>query len=182
MLPPDPTAAAGLVAAVSDNSVAYDLVLLAHVLTALVGLVAVVTAAGFALALRSALRRGGPLPETVVRYYRPGINWVGRVLFAVPVLGAALIAMSAGEWSWSDAWVAMGLAAWAVVAMAAEAVLWPGERRLQEVVAVGAGAASDDDTGVRVADAGVRCLQLGLLGLGLGVALVAIGVLMVAKP
>src|SRR5665213_867150 len=123
-----------MLASANDSSVAYDLVLLAHVLSALAGLVAVVAAGGFALVLRSALRRDGPLPEALVRYYRPGVNWVGRVLFAVPVFGVALIAMSGGEWSWSDTWVTLGMGIWAVVAVAAEAVLWPGERHLQEVV------------------------------------------------
>ena len=84
------------------------------------------------LALRAALGRGGPLPDALVRYYRPGVNWVGRVLFLVPVLGVALVAMSGGEWGRSDAWVTIGLAAVGGVAVAAEAVLWPAERRLQE--------------------------------------------------
>ena len=76
----------------------------------------------------------------LVRYYRPGVNWVGRVLFAVPVLGVALLAMSGGEWNWSDSWVLDGMGVWAVVAVVAEAVLWPAERTLQQVVAVRAGA------------------------------------------
>jgi hypothetical protein len=190
----DPTAAMGTAASVNDSSVAYDLVLLAHVLTALVGLVAVVTAAGFALGLRGALRRGGPLPDSLVRYYRPGVNWVGRVLFAVPVFGVALIAMSGGEWSWSDTWVSLGMGIWAVIAVAAEAVLWPGERHLQEMVAARSamsstpssdgtvvGGSTADDQGP-TPDDGARCLQAGLVGLGLGVALVAVGFMMVAKP
>ena len=75
----------------------------------------------------------------VVRYYRPGVNWVGRVLFLVPVLGVALIAMSGGQWGYADGWVSTGLAVWVVVAMVAEGVLWPAERRLQQVVAAPGG-------------------------------------------
>ena len=187
----DLTAIPGMAAAVNDSSVAYDLVLLAHVLSALAGLVAVVAAGGFALVLRAALRRDGPLPEALVRYYRPGVNWVGRVLFAVPVFGAALIAMSGGGWSWSDTWVSLGMGIWAVVAVAAEAVLWPGERHLQDVVTARSGvpsadradgAASAHDGPGPTPDDGARCLQAGLVGLGLGVALVAVGFMMVAKP
>jgi len=33
----------------------------------------------------------------------PGVNWAARVLVLVPVLGIALIAMSQGDWSFSDA-------------------------------------------------------------------------------
>jgi hypothetical protein len=187
----DLTAAMGMAASVNDSSVAYDLVLLAHVLSALAGLVAVVAAGGFALALRTAIRADGPLPEALVRYYRPGVNWVGRVLFAVPVFGVALIAMSGGEWSWSDTWVSLGMGIWAVVAVTAEAVLWPGERHLQQVVSVrsgvsaapaGADAASTDDAPGPTPDDAARCLQAGLVGLGLGVALIAVGFMMVAKP
>ncbi|HEY5108850.1 MAG TPA: hypothetical protein VII96_04495 [Acidimicrobiales bacterium] len=178
----DPTAGAALAAAVNDNSAAYDLVLLAHVLTAVVGLVAVVAAGSFAMALRSALRRGGPLPDATVRYYRPGVNWVGRVLFAVPVLGVALIAMSGGEWGWSDAWVSGGMAVWAVVAMAAEAALWPGERQLQEAVA-GVGAEAGQGGGAEPAgDPADLCLRVTLVAAGCAVAFVAVAALMVAKP
>ncbi len=177
----------GMLASANDSSVAYDLVLLAHVLSALAGMVAVVTAGGFAFALRGALLRGGPLPEALARYYRPGVNWVGRMLFAVPVFGVALVAMSGGEWNWSDGWVLLGLAIWAVVAVVAEAVLWPGERTLQSVVADRAGAlpeptrATADESRPVGADA-ARCLQAGLVGIGLGAALVAVGFLMVVKP
>ncbi len=121
----------------------------------------------------------------VVRYYRPGVNWVGRVLFLVPVLGAALIAMSGGQWGYADGWVATGLAVWFVVAMAAEGWLWPAERSLQRIVTdreagvvEGRGAAGDDGP----ADPAALCRRSGLLGIGLGVALVAVAVLMVAKP
>jgi len=180
------TVAAASAASVNESSAAYDLVLLAHVLAAVAALVAVAVAGGFAMALRGALRRGGPVPEVLVRYYRPGVNWAGRVLFAVPVLGAVLIAMSGGEWSWSDTWVSLGTAAWAAVAVVAEAVLWPHERRLQQAVA----SAGGDDGGV-VPGAGpresgsaveARCLRAGLAASGCAVTLVAVAVLMAAKP
>jgi hypothetical protein len=179
---------APLAGVVNANSAGYDLVLLGHVLTAAVGLVAVVVAGGFALALRGALARGGPLPESVVRYFRPGVNWVGRALFAVPVLGVVLVAMSGGQWRYSDAWISFGLAGWIVVAMAAEGILWPLERRLQKVVATGVSPSDPTDPASLSgreelrADPGALCLQAGLTGIGLAVALVAISLLMVAKP
>ena len=42
------------------------------------------------------------------------------------------MAMSHGDWSFSDGWITMGLVAWAVVAVVAEMALWPAERRLQD--------------------------------------------------
>jgi hypothetical protein len=101
------------VAADNSRSAAYDIVLLAHVLSALVGFGAVVVAGGFALILS----RSGTGSEAVRRYYRPGVNWAGRILFLVPVFGVALVAMSHGEWSFSDG---------------------PAERRLQSAVVDGA--------------------------------------------
>jgi hypothetical protein len=113
------------------RSAGYDIVLLAHVLSALIGLGAVVVAGGYAVALL----RSGPDSEAVRRYYRPGVNWAGRILFLVPVLGVVLIAMSHGTWSFSDGWVSTGLLLWAVVAVTGELALWPAERRLQAAVA-----------------------------------------------
>jgi hypothetical protein len=100
------------------------------------------------------------------------------------VLGVALIAMSGGQWGYSDLWVTIGLGVWVVVAMLAEGVLWPAERRLQElVVAREAGSGTQGDgTGAPPVDAGALCLRSGLLGIALAVALVAVAVLMVAKP
>jgi uncharacterized membrane protein len=172
-----PVFAALPVGAVDDNSAAYDLVLLAHVLSAVVSLVAVVVAGGFALALRGARRRGGSLPGAVVRYYRPGVNWVGHSLVLVPVFGVALVAMGGGQWSYADGWVSAGIGAWIVAAGAAEGLLWPAERSLQRVVGSEAGGADDD-----VPDPDGLCLRSGVLGIGLAVLLVAVAVLMVAKP
>lgn len=118
-------------AATFTRSAGYDIVLLAHVLSVLIGLGAVVVAGGYALALL----RSGPDSEAVRRYYRPGVNWAGRILFLVPVLGVVLIVMSHGTWSFSDGWVSAGLLLWAVVAVTGELVLWPAERKLQAGVA-----------------------------------------------
>ena len=188
MSPVVPTPAPTVAGALNTNAPGYDLVLVVHVLTAVVGLVAVVLAGCSALALGRALARGGAIPEALERYYRPGVNWAGRVLFLVPVLGVALLAMSGGQWGLADAWVSAGMAVWAVVAMAAEAVLWLTERRLQEVVAAACGDERDVDRGTAAdgpavtGDAARWCLRAGVVGLGLGAALVFVGALMVAKP
>jgi uncharacterized membrane protein len=146
----------------------YDLVLLAHVLAALVGLGAVTVAGGYALALL----RSGPGSDAVQRYYRPGINWAGRILFLVPVFGVVLIAMSHGEWSFWDGWVTIGLMLWVVAATIGELVLWPAERRLQVAVV--------DSTAA--VDLRRACLQVMTMAAVVLVVLVVATVVMVAKP
>jgi len=125
----DPT----LVAVSSNRGPAYDLVLLAHVLVAITGFGTVAVAGTYA----RLLGRPGERTPSVMRYYRPGVNWAGRTLFGVPVLGLVLIGMSHGAWSITDQWVLIGLSLWTVAATVGEVVLWPAERRLQQLVTSG---------------------------------------------
>jgi len=181
-----------LLAVTHARSAGYDVILLAHVLAAAVGLGALAIAGANAWALR----RSGPDPEPIRRYYRPGVNWAGRVLFLVPVLGLALMAMSHGDWSFSDGWIEIGLTLWALVAVSAEMYLWPAERRLQAAVSRltalspvdgGGDGAADAAGGSRPegedgTDLGAECLRVVVLASTLSVALVVAAVVMVAKP
>jgi hypothetical protein len=151
-----------------SRTAAYDLVLLAHVLSALVGFGAVGVAGGYALALR----RSGPASEAVRRYYRPGVNWGGRIIMLVPVFGVALVLMSRGDYSFSDTWISIGIALWAVVAVAAEMVLWPAERDLQQAV-------SDD---APPADLRAPCTRIVAISAVSVVVLVVATTVMVAQP
>ncbi len=146
----------------------YDIVLLAHVLSVLVGFGAVAAAGGYALALA----HSGPESESIRRYYRPGVNWAGRVLFLVPIFGIVLILMSHGQYGYSDQWVGTGLVLWAVVATIGELALWPAERRLQMAVA---------DTG-SVTDLRSPCLRVAGMAAAVLVLLIVATVVMVAKP
>jgi hypothetical protein len=71
------------------------------------------------------------LPETLQRYFRPGVNWAGRTIYGIPVFGFALLGMSRGAYAVTDAWVLLGLVLFVAVALLAEWVLWPAERRVQ---------------------------------------------------
>lgn len=183
--------AARLVTAVAPTrSAAYDLVLLAHVLAVVAAFGAVVVAGACA----AALTRTRPLPEGVVRYYRPGVNWAGRVLHLVPVLGIVLVALSHGAWSFSDGWVLGGLVLWVVADALAETLLWPAERRIQQVMAGCAPGPQHEEREVSSGRAALSGLarppgELAMLGrraasvAGLVAAvLVGTSVLMVAKP
>jgi hypothetical protein len=162
-------AGAALFALSSNRGAAYDVVLLGHVLTAVVGFGAVAVAGVYALLLR---RPGAP-SVSVLRYYQPGVNWAGRITFLVPVLGVALVAMSHGQWSYNDLWVLGGLALWAVAALAGEMVVWPAERRLQRLVSEG----SPDNAGQRSLMRQVVASSAAMM-----VVFVVAVVIMVAKP
>ncbi len=114
---------------------AFDIVLLLHVACVVVGLVTAIAAAATASRLRRLLLAAAPLPQALRRYFRPGVNWAGRTIYGIPVFGFALLAMSQGAYALRDGWVLGGLALFAAVALVAEGVLWPAERRLQTVVA-----------------------------------------------
>jgi hypothetical protein len=59
---------------------------------------------------------------------------VGRVLYLVPVLGAALLAMSGGAYRVGSDWVLTGIGLWVTAIGLAEAVLWPAEQRVRRVL------------------------------------------------
>jgi hypothetical protein len=178
-------------AAVPSHSAGYDIVLLAHVLAVVGSLVTVAMAGGSALALSDP----GPIRPSLVRYYRPGVNWAGRVLFAVPVLGFLLITLSDGQWSVGDLWIVVGLWLWLAAAVLAEALLWPTERRLQDLVhrmtesppAPPSTAPSDPlsaapPQGRRPDELTALCRRTAVVASVVAVILVGASVVMVAKP
>ncbi len=127
-----------LAAAVSTpTGPAFTVVLVCHVAAVLVALVAVT--AGAVAAGRLLASRGEP-PPAVRSYFAPGVNWTGRVLYLVPALGAALLAMSGGAYRLGAPWVVWGIGLWAAATALAEGVMWPAERRGQRGLAGGAGA------------------------------------------
>jgi Predicted integral membrane protein (DUF2269) len=161
----------------------YSILLLLHVACAVVGFGAL---AMTGVQARRA-RRGptGAGSEGVRRFFRPGVNWAARTLYAVPVFGFALISSSAGAFSTQDGFVIAGLALWALATVVAEVVVWPGERRIQMVVSAGwdtagqTGAEPAPDTDGRfAADCRRVALACGLLS---GIFIAAV-ILMVAQP
>ena len=117
------------------NGAAFDIVLLLHVACVVVGLVTTATAAATAARLRHLLGSPRPLPEPLLRYFRPGVNWAGRTVYGIPVFGFVLIAMSQGADALGQGWVVGGLVLFGGVALVGEGLLWPAERRLQVVLA-----------------------------------------------
>lgn len=118
----------------------YTVVLLAHVVSGLLGF-GVVMATGIQA---NGLRRvvPGPVPDRLVRFFRPGTNWAAFLLFLVPVFGVALLVLSRGRFRADAPWVLAGIACWTASALAAVRGVWPAERRLQALVAAASASAS----------------------------------------
>lgn len=107
--------------------------LVGHVLSAVIGFGALFATGGYARATRAP---AGAESSAVRRYFAPGRNLAGLVLFLVPVFGVALLA--AGHWhdlSQPFPWV--GLGAWLVASGVATGSAWPAQRRLQTLLAAG---------------------------------------------
>jgi uncharacterized membrane protein len=152
----------------------YSTLLMLHVLSAVVGFGTLVFT-GFQ-ARRARRGPSAPGADGVRRYFRPGVNWAGRALYGVPVFGFALIGASRRAFDVGDGFVVVGLVLWLVAAVLAEAVVWPGERRIQVEVTDGWG----QPEGVAVLAR--HCRQVASAAAVLAVLFVAASVIMVAKP
>lgn len=152
----------------------YSILLVLHVAAALVGFAAL----GITGLQAARVRRGPDQPGAggLRRYFRPGVNWAGRLLYAVPVLGFALVADSGGAFDAGEAWVVGGLGLWLVAAVAGEAVVWPGERRIQLLVTH----RWDDPAATAALDR--ECRRVAAVSAALIGVFVAAVVVMVGKP
>lgn len=152
----------------------YSILLVLHVAAAVVGFGALVLTG--VQAARAARGPGAPGAEGVRRYFRPGINWAGRMLYAVPVLGFLLVADSGRAFSAGDGFVVGGLALWLAAAGLAEGLVWPAERRIQALVTERFG---DTDT---LPELRRECRRVSAAAVVLAVVFVAAVVVMVGKP
>jgi hypothetical protein len=156
---------------------AFDVVLVLHVGCVVAGLATTVAGTASAARLRTLLRTATPLPDTLRRYFRPGVNWAGRSIYGIPIFGFVLLALSQGAYGLGDGWVVGGLALLVGVVLLAEGTLWPAERRLQvSLVAVSGGGAPAEESVRRDATTMVWSAVVILL------LLVAGSALMVAQP
>ena len=115
-------------------SVGYVSLIIAHALCALIGFGALAATGAYAQAVRSS--RDPFSSETLRRYFRPGHNVASATIVAVPILGGCLLVAQHGQdvhltYPW------IGLACWGVAATVAATVVWPAERKLQDMLAPG---------------------------------------------
>ena len=156
------------------TDVGYSLLLLGHVAAAVIGFGALAMTGAQAGRARRGPDQAGA--DAVRRYFRPGVNWAGRILYLVPLLGFALVAAGRDAFSVSDLFVEIGFVLWLITVGAAEAVLWPAERRIQQIVS---GAWGDPELQPELA----RCCAVVRAGASVTTAVFLVAVvLMVARP
>lgn len=117
----------------SITSPAFGVLLVGHVAAALVGFGAL-GATGMQ-GWRLGRTRDPERVAALRRYFRPGVNWAARCIYLVPVFGVALVAASGGTYRVGDPFVEVGLGLWVVAVLAAELVVWPAERQVQQALA-----------------------------------------------
>ncbi|MGH9297733.1 MAG: hypothetical protein ACRDZP_07140 [Acidimicrobiales bacterium] len=154
----------------------YDVLLVAHLVTAVVGFGAIGVAG---LSAWSGRRSASPVgEERLLRYFREGPDVAGRLIFLVPVLGLAML-FGGDRHEISSLWPWAGLAAFLVAAGLATAIAWPAERRAQKALAA---AVSGGGNAERVDDFRAACLKMERAIAGIEVCfVVALGV-MIAQP
>jgi len=109
----------------------YDVLVLLHVASALVGFGAIAVSG---LEAFSGRRSDDPAADdSLVRFFRPGNSWPGRVVFLVPVLGLALL-FGGDRPDVPHAWPWIGLGLWVAAAGLATGMCWPAERLAQEAL------------------------------------------------
>jgi uncharacterized membrane protein len=143
-----------------------------HVLSAVVGFGAILLTGVYAGMAR---RR---VSEAVRRYFGPGRNWAARGVYLVPVLGVVLVETSHGADRFAQAWVWVSLLLWVVALVLAHALVWPGERRIQQLVAE----SQPTGTGARQAELDRACRRVARAALAIDLAFVASLALMLAQP
>jgi hypothetical protein len=69
---------------------------------------------------------------SIRQFFRPGRNYASRAIFAVPLLGAVLLAMGKGaDLGHFSPWIGLGL--WLCATGLATGIIWPSERSIQQL-------------------------------------------------
>ena len=169
-----------LTVAINIGSNWYKLVLVLHILCAIIGFGAVFLNGVYGNEMK---RRKGP--DALAIYEA---NWkvskIGQYfIYAVFVLGLALIGMSDKEWKFSQTWVWLAIVLYVVAVGLSHGVLLPAVKRIgvlmREMVAAGPPAGGPPPQAAEMGQLGKR---VAVTGTTLDLMLIAILVLMVFKP
>ncbi|MDQ1521715.1 MAG: putative integral rane protein [Actinomycetota bacterium] len=166
--------------AVGINSGIYKFLLLLHILSVIVGIGAVMLNGIYAA---QAQKRPGPGGRAVSEANFMVSQIAERVIYLIPIFGILLIAVSDKAWKFSQTWIWLSLVLYIAAVGVAHAVMTPGHRRINELLAEmetappPAGGAPP-----QVAEVQQIGQRLAMGGAFLNLAVVALVALMIWKP
>ena len=123
-----------MIAETTATSAAFDIVLIVHVLVAVIAVIVVVAAYVAATSLGKTAA-GAPWPEGAGRFFTPGPDVAGRVVYLVPLTGFALVGLSHGEFSLADPFIGVGTLLSVIAIVVGEWLVFPATTRLGELLA-----------------------------------------------
>ncbi|MBV8951106.1 MAG: DUF2269 family protein [Actinobacteria bacterium] len=171
------------VLAAGINSGAYKLVLVLHIMCAIVGFGAVYLNGLYAAQVRAHKGREG-LAISEANY---AVSSVAEYLiYAVPILGIILVALSDKVWKFSQGWVSASFVLYIVGIAVSHAVMRPGHKRMnalmRELTSAGPPVSGAGGAPPQVLEMEAVGKRMAAGGLFLDVLLVVIVYLMVFKP
>ena len=166
------------------GSTGYRIVLLLHILCAIVGFGTVILNGLYG---REAKRRPGPGGLAITEANRTVSGIAEYFIYAVFVLGIALVLMSDKAWTFGQTWIWLAMLLYIVGIGISHGVLFPNARRMKELSAelvAGGPPPADAPPGppTQVAEMERRGKTLGAASSVLHVLLIVILVLMIWKP
>ena len=160
-----------LVAAINQSSGIYKFVLVLHIFAAIIGFGSVLLNGVYAAHAR---RRPGPEGAAIAdANYDVSFGWAMWFIYAVVVLGLALVGMSDKAWKFSQTWVWLSLVLWFALVGLVHGVHRPNVRQLDALVGSGSGDVAEMERRGRLAST---------MGAVLSLIVVVSLVLMVFKP
>lgn len=153
----------------------YKVLLVAHIVLAIVGFGAVMLNGLYASKARA---RPGPEGRAISEANYAVAEVAEYVIVSVPLTGIALVWASGESWAFSDLWVWLSLALSIAALVLSRAVVAPGHRRINELLAASERSGTDGHVEEMQRLERIQGAAGGVLGL----ATVAVVVLMVWKP
>jgi uncharacterized membrane protein len=152
-------------------STAYKIVLVLHILATILGFGSVMLNGVYASEIR---KRPGPEGSAIAdANYKVSFGVAMWFIYAIPVLGLALVGMSDKAWKFGQTWVWLSLVLWFALVGVVHGVHRPNVRQLDELVRSGSADAAEMERRSRLA---------ATIGTVLSLMVVATLVLMVFKP
>jgi uncharacterized membrane protein len=169
--------------AVNVESGAYKFVLLLHILSVVVGIGAVMLNGLYAA---QAQKRPGAPGRAVSEANFAVSDVAEKVIYTIPIWGIALVFMSDDAWDFGQTWIWLSIVLYVAAIGIAHAVMIPGHRRINELLAEMEGAPPAGGAGGGAPPQVAQIQQLGqkqaVGGMALNLLVVALVALMIWKP